>query len=170
MLLEDKRVKEKINFITNIKEKELSLIISDKPKPAKRPRQGKSSFYVPDAAKNKKDIQKFIKEQLPSDFEKIYSDIEIDIKCYVQTLESFSKTDKILAEHGYIRPISKPDADNFAKTYLDALNGFIWDDDGQVIDLRCRKYYSKDPRVEIKIKYKTDFTSSLLKNRKLKRK
>lgn len=166
----DKRVTEKIDILNNIEIKELNLIINDVPKPSKRPRMGKSSFYVPDASKNKKDIQKLIKDQIPEGFEKIYTDVEIEIDCYIATLNSFSKVDKELAELKYIRPSTKPDSDNFAKTYLDALNGYLWDDDGQVVDLHCRKYYSKNPRVEIRIRYKTDFTTCLFKNRKNKKK
>ena len=168
MKLED-RVQEKIKLLNQIEVKELKLIVNDIPKAAKRPRKGFNSFYVPDAAKNKKDIQTLIKDQIPKDFEKIYTDIEITIDCYVKTLNSFSKVDKELAELKYIRPAVKPDSDNFAKTYLDALNGYLWDDDGQVISLSCNKYYSKNPRVELHIKYKSDFTNAIFRGRKNKK-
>ena len=48
------------------------------------------------------------------------------------------------------------------KTYLDAFNGLLWLDDGQVVDARLRKYYSEEPRVEINIKFKRGFTSCYL--------
>jgi Holliday junction resolvase RusA-like endonuclease len=38
----------------------------------------------------------------------------------------------------------KPDADNFAKMLLDALNGAAYVDDSQVVDLRVRKYWARD--------------------------
>ena len=165
----DKKLQNKLDYINSIETKELNLVVNDIPKASKRPRMGKYSFYVPDAAVNKKNIQESIKNQIPSDFKKIYTDIEIIIDCYIPMLKGFSKTDKELAELKYIRPSSKPDADNYSKTYLDALNGYLWDDDGQVVSLQCNKYYSSNPRVEMKIKYKTDFTSCLLKNRKNKK-
>ena len=34
----------------------------------------------------------------------------------------------------------KPDLDNLAKAVLDSLNGLLWIDDSQVVDLRVRKY------------------------------
>lgn len=165
----EERVQEKIKQLENIEVKELNLVVNDIPKAAKRPRKGFNSFYVPDAAKNKKDIQSLIKDQIPENFEKIYTDIEITIDCYIQTLNSFSKVDKELAELKYIRPSAKPDSDNFAKTYLDALNGYLWEDDGQVISLTCNKYYSKNPRVEMNIRYKNDFTSAIFRSRKNKK-
>ena len=40
-------------------------------------------------------------------------------------------------------PIGRPDADNYAKLVLDALNGVLWRDDSQVVDLHVRKVYSE---------------------------
>lgn len=36
--------------------------------------------------------------------------------------------------------VVRPDADNLAKSVLDSLNGLLWFDDSQVVDLRVRKY------------------------------
>ena len=38
-------------------------------------------------------------------------------------------------------PISRPDVDNYAKLVLDALNGILWRDDSQVVDLRVLKAF-----------------------------
>jgi len=50
---------------------------------------------------------------------------------------------KNAAARGRKRPAGKPDADNLAKTILDALNGVAWIDDGQVVDLTISKRYAK---------------------------
>ena len=157
-----KKYLEKLDNILKITHEEIDLIIGDSPKASKSPRKGRFSFYVPDANTNKKNIRKLIKDQIPEDFEIGLSEVYIDIKCYVKTLSSLSKVDKELAEDEYIRPISKPDVDNYMKTYLDAFNGLLWLDDGQVVDARLRKYYSEEPRVEINIKFKRGFTSCYL--------
>jgi Holliday junction resolvase RusA-like endonuclease len=52
---------------------------------------------------------------------------------------------------GKIRHTKKCDADNLAKSILDALNGIAYYDDSQVCELLVRKYYSDNPRVEILI-------------------
>lgn len=48
-----------------------------------------------------------------------------------------------------ILPIVRPDLDNYAKLVMDALNGTLWDDDGQVVCMTTFKVYSKRPRIEI---------------------
>ncbi len=37
----------------------------------------------------------------------------------------------------------KHDVDN-VKALLDALNGIVWEDDGQIVDLHTRKHFDKD--------------------------
>ena len=41
------------------------------------------------------------------------------------------------------RDIYKPDVDNISKAVLDALNGLAYEDDKQVVDLRCIKHDRK---------------------------
>lgn len=48
-------------------------------------------------------------------------------------------------------PISRPDADNYAKLVLDALNGILWRDDSQVVDLRVQKVYSESLGIRIEV-------------------
>jgi Holliday junction resolvase RusA-like endonuclease len=48
------------------------------------------------------------------------------------------------------RPSVRPDIDNYAKAVMDALNGVMWKDDGQIVKLHCEKRYG-EPRVEIEI-------------------
>lgn len=159
----NKKYLDKLNDILKITEEEIDIVIGMEPTASKRPRKGKYSFYVPGAASTRKEIRKLIKDQIPDDFKISDSEVYIDIKCYVKTLSAFSKVDKQLAEDGHIKPISKPDVDNYMKTYLDAFNGYLWLDDGQVVDSRLRKYYSENPRVEINIKFKRGFTCAYLK-------
>ena len=48
----------------------------------------------------------------------------------------------------------RPDVDNCAKIFLDALNGIAWNDDGQVHSIRVTKWYhEKDgaPRADVLI-------------------
>lgn len=48
-------------------------------------------------------------------------------------------------------PSVRPDIDNYAKAILDALNGTMWVDDGQIVQLTASKAYG-DPRVEVEIR------------------
>ena len=45
----------------------------------------------------------------------------------------------------------KPDIDNIAKYYLDAMNNVVYFDDAQVVALNIVKKYSDKPKVEISL-------------------
>lgn len=62
---------------------------------------------------------------------------------------SWSKKKQEEAALGVLRPTGKPDVDNFAKAVLDGLNGIVWRDDSQVVELRASKFYSITPRVDV---------------------
>ncbi len=62
---------------------------------------------------------------------------------------SGSKRKKENAEKGLLRPVTKPDVDNYVKGVKDALNHLIYKDDSQVVDLKVSKFYSEEPRVEV---------------------
>lgn len=44
------------------------------------------------------------------------------------------------------------DADNHAKAILDALNGLLYEDDAQIVELHVSKQFSDKPRAVIKLK------------------
>jgi hypothetical protein len=62
--------------------------IGVEPKPSKRPRAGMfGNFYVPDAAKNKKEILGFLKRALPEDFKTIETAIILEFNFYLPVPE-----------------------------------------------------------------------------------
>lgn len=83
----------------------------------------------------------------------IYTPCMIDIYAFMKTPSCYNKTDKMLAEIGLHRPISKPDWDNIGKKYSDMFNANVWLDDNLVIDGAVHKYYSCLPRIEIRLRY-----------------
>ena len=50
-----------------------------------------------------------------------------------------------------IRPMKKPDFDNFGKIVCDSLNDIAYHDDAQIVDAQVRKFFSDDPRVVVTI-------------------
>jgi len=159
-----KNIKTKIKEIKNEKTYTIKLIIEGEPKQTQRPRTTFTGhFYVPNAAKNKKEVRKQIKQQLDiENFDIIDCEVKMKIKFYASIPKGFSKTDKVLAEMGYIRPTTTPDIDNLMKTYMDAITGVLWLDDGQVIETHSYKYYSITPRTEIILSYKKHLHCSIL--------
>lgn len=78
--------------------------------------------------------------------------LSMKVAIYKPTLKSFSKKKRESAEKGEIRPITKPDVDNYIKSVFDGLNQVIWKDDSQVVDLHVSKFYSENPRIEVEIR------------------
>lgn len=58
---------------------------------------------------------------------------------------------KELMEGLYIRPTKKPDIDNIVKVVADSLNGVAYKDDTCIVKVVAEKYYSEEPRLEIKL-------------------
>lgn len=47
-------------------------------------------------------------------------------------------------------PIVKPDLDNYIKAVFDAMNGVVWHDDSQVVEVVARKEYAEsDPSIRV---------------------
>ena len=64
---------------------------------------------------------------------------------------SWSMKKQRAAEAGQILPTVKPDSDNIVKAVCDAINGVVWKDDVQVVDLTVKKRYSVQPGVAVRI-------------------
>jgi Holliday junction resolvase RusA-like endonuclease len=65
---------------------------------------------------------------------------------------SYSKTRQKACIEGLERPTKKPDIDNIVKAILDGMNGIVYLDDKQVVDLHLTKVYSETEGVDILIK------------------
>lgn len=132
---------------------EIPLVPKGTPRPRYSSRSGK--FYVKGAANYKKLIKEIITIK-----EVIHTGCVIEIETYQPTPVSQMRPEEIyLAEKGKIRPLSNPDVDNLAKTYLDAVTGHLIINDNIVFAAYLEKYFSMKPRIVITIKYMKEFDS-----------
>ncbi len=124
------------------------------PIPAARPRvnnsMGYPQIYVPKARQEANWFKEYIKE---NDVPVISSPCTIDIAVYLKTPTSFNIMKKVLAELGLIRPWSKSDWDNFAKTVCDQIQHGMLSDDSLIIEGSVKKFYSIKPRIDVSGKY-----------------
>lgn len=65
--------------------------------------------------------------------------------------KSYTKKRSEACLTGTERPSKKPDIDNIAKCFLDAMNGIIYLDDTQVVDLHIKKLYSLLSGVDVMV-------------------
>jgi Holliday junction resolvase RusA-like endonuclease len=84
-----------------------------------------------------------------SSWELFDTPMQLQLSAYYPIPKSWSKKKRQLAVDGEIYPQVKPDLDNVMKAILDALNGVVYADDSQVINLVATKRYSTDPRIEV---------------------
>ena len=147
-----------VRRIKKIKWKHIEFIFYLVPAATPRPRLGcNGRFYVKGAADNKKFFKEYMKTI--EDMKLIITPCKFHCTSYLPTPKSMPKSNQLLAEMGLIRPISKPDFDNLAKTYADMIQGTLLYDDALIIEGVSKKYYSIKPRIEIKIDYMSDFDS-----------
>lgn len=78
------------------------------------------------------------------------------IEITVPIAASWSKRKQAQALAGTLYPTSKPDIDNVEKILFDGLNGIVWKDDVQVVDVVKRKRYGATPGVEMTIRLLVD--------------
>lgn len=72
--------------------------------------------------------------------------LSLRIEAYLPIPTSKPKHWRQDAEHGLIRPTTKPDADNLGKMIADILREGFYQDDKQIVDLTVRKWYGVTPK------------------------
>lgn len=75
--------------------------------------------------------------------------VRLEIVCQVPASWSQKKRSAALA--GSVYPTTKPDIDNVEKAIFDGLNGVVWRDDVQVVEVAKRKRYGDTPGVSVTI-------------------
>jgi Holliday junction resolvase RusA-like endonuclease len=75
--------------------------------------------------------------------------LHIDIVCSVP--KSATKRFAAQALAGHARPTKKPDADNVLKAICDGMNGVVWKDDVQAVEVRLSKRYGSTPGVRVRV-------------------
>jgi Holliday junction resolvase RusA-like endonuclease len=147
--------------------KKISYTIYLLPKATPRPRSGRNGiFYVKGAKDNKKFFEDFVKNK---DIHLITTPTKFYCRSYLPIPKSMNPVEKVVAELGFIFPISKPDWDNLGKAYCDMIQGILLYDDSLVIKGVSEKYYSIKPRIEIDIYYMEDYDSSFNKSKIIKK-
>lgn len=76
--------------------------------------------------------------------------VVLNIRCQIPA--SWSQRKQLQAQNGEIQPTTKPDIDNVEKAIFDGINGVVWRDDVQVVEVTKRKVYSSVPGVDVTIK------------------
>jgi Holliday junction resolvase RusA-like endonuclease len=110
----------------------LYLKLDGNPVPAARPKVSRWGTYYPATYRAFRSAMDLLLRKMFAKREPMAGPLEVSIGVYVKR----PKTSKLLYPMG--------DCDNYAKSYLDSLNGHAWHDDRQVIKLSIFKEFAPD--------------------------
>jgi len=128
----------------------IKIIIPGVPVAQGRPKFGKGHAYDPQKSRDYKAYVGMMAANQMRNVPPTNAAARLTVKVYRPMPKAFSKKKKVEAMNGVLRPMTKPDLDNYIKGIKDALNGIVWGDDSQVVEYGpSGKWYSDRPRVEI---------------------
>ena len=110
------------------------------------------STYSPQKTKTYEDEIRMMAKAAMGSSEPLETPVTVAIYIRVGIPASFSKQKRKDAIEGILKPTKKPDADNILKCFLDAMNGIVYLDDKQVVNIHLTKLYAEIPAVEIMVK------------------
>lgn len=110
------------------------------------------STYTPLKTKTYEDEIRMMAKAAMGASEPLETPVTVAIYISVGIPSSFSKQRKKDALANIEKPTKKPDIDNSAKCHLDAMNGIVYLDDKQVVNLHVTKVYAETPCVQVMVK------------------
>lgn len=120
-----------------------------------RPRIGKvgnhARMFTPEKTVNYEGLVALAAQQAMAGAALLEGACEVKLRIDCQIPTSWSQKKQRAAAAGAIRPTTKPDADNVIKAIFDAMNGVVWKDDVQAVELAVSKRYSEVPGVAVRV-------------------
>jgi Holliday junction resolvase RusA-like endonuclease len=77
--------------------------------------------------------------------------VKLSLNMYFEVPSSWPKWKREAAVTDALRPTGRPDTGNVLKAIEDALNGIVWKDDSQVVEVDCCKAYDAEPHVRVRV-------------------
>jgi len=114
------------------------------------------STYSPTKTRDYEDLIKEAARKAMGSNELLETPVTVAIYITVPIPSSYSKKRTEACLSGSERPIKKPDIDNVAKCFLDAMNEIVYKDDTQVLTLHITKVYGTVGMVEVMVKEDLD--------------
>ena len=116
-----------------------------------RPRFSRGRTYTPKKTVDYETIIASKASQAMGSSEPLQTPVAIFIWISHAIPASYSKKRKEACLNGLDWP-KKPDLDNVAKVFLDAMNGIVYKDDVQVVKLRVSKRYDIEAHVDVLVR------------------
>lgn len=160
------KVEEKISKLEeadDITIESFNFTINEKPEAYARERKGRGKhFYNPKSAiieRYRSIMLKQLGKKGKARIDEIYTDAlkglsDVYVRLYCEFYIPIPKNDSVIKaakkEMKQILPAQRPDIDNYQKLLLDAMHDVIYEDDCRVILMEGQKFFSINPRIEIR--------------------
>lgn len=93
-----------------------------------------------------------VAKQLPENFQPIQGPLSVIFLFSMPIPASASKKRRAAMVAGEIAHTKTPDASNMVKFVEDCLNGILWADDSQIVEISAVKFYGEEPKTTIAVK------------------
>lgn len=124
-----------------------------KGRPRLSTRGGFARAYTPAKTRNYEDAIRIEAAAAMDGRQPVEEPCSVSVIAFVPMPQSMSQKKREQAISGDLRPVTRPDLDNYAKAALDACNGILYRDDSLVTDLRVMKRYAAFPRLVITMEW-----------------
>lgn len=114
------------------------------------------SAYTPTKTRDYESVIKEAAQKAMGSNELLETPVTVAIYITVPIPQSYSKKRSEACLNGSEKPIKKPDIDNIAKCFLDAMNEIVYKDDTQVLTLHVTKVYGTVGMVEVMVREDLD--------------
>lgn len=120
-------------------------------------RAGHVAHYTPEPTARYENLVRLEAKRAMGSWEPMQGAVELVLRLYMPIPASWSKKKRKEAVEGTLRPTTKPDCSNVLKAIEDAMNGVVFADDKQVVEVTITKLYSALPQACVQV---TEVTQS----------
>jgi len=112
---------------------------------------GHARMFTPKKTANYETLIAMAAQQAMQGRELIGGPVMMELAIRVAVAASWSKKKTAEALAGDVMPTKKPDADNVLKAICDGINGIVFKDDVQVVNVSLSKRFSDTPGVSVRV-------------------
>ncbi|XVJ69930.1 MAG: RusA family crossover junction endodeoxyribonuclease [Rhizobacter sp.] len=138
----------------------ISFTVPGQPQGKGRPRIGKagrySRMFTPEKTVAYEGLVSLAAQEAMAGKPPLQGPCQVVIGLFCQVPASWSKKKREQALAGDVLPTTKPDADNCVKAIFDGMNGVVWRDDVQAVDLKVSKRYAVTPGVVVGVEERSN--------------
>lgn len=131
---------------------EITITLDGVPRGKGRPRFTRSGHaYTPKATVDYERRLRIRAKEAMSGIRPLTGPVAVTVGAFFPIANSWTKAEKTAAVEGKKHHMATPDLDNVAKM-MDALNGIVWLDDKQIVQLTAMKRYSSSPALVVTVR------------------